>query len=88
MQLSRTETELINKLDSDSLNILYAAAYLRIFQSHWFNKGHSIDTKPAIIGTLYSTGMFYSDGKERKPRKNPESNEFGKKVIANVFRFM
>jgi hypothetical protein len=80
LPVSQIPGELISKLKNDSLNILYAAAYLRIIQSRWDDTGHSIDTRPDIIGTLYSTGLFYSDGTERIPRKNPEANIFGIKV--------
>ena len=80
IKMSKSPEEIIKKLQSDSLNILYAAAYLRIMQSRWSKSNCSIDDKPEILGTLYSTGLFHIDGTERKPRKNPEENAFGKKV--------
>ncbi len=40
----------------------------------------SINDKPEIIGTLYSTGLFYKDNLERNPNSNPKANEFGEKV--------
>ena len=80
LKVSKSPEEIIKKLQSDSLNIFYAAAYLRIMQSRWSKANCSIDDKPEILGTLYSTGLFHIDGIERKPRKNPETNSFGKEV--------
>ena len=80
LKTSKSPEEIIKKLQSDSLNIFYAAAYLRIMQSRWSKENCSIDNKPEILGTLYATGLFHIDGTERKPRKNPEANSFGKKV--------
>jgi hypothetical protein len=62
------------------LNILYAAGYLRIMESRWEKTGYQLKYKPGILGTLYSTGLFYNNGEERKPRQNPKPNAFGKKV--------
>ncbi len=80
LKISTSPEELILKLTNDSLNIFYAAAYIRIIQSRWEKEGFLLDDKPEIIGTLYSTGLFYRDGKERTPRMNPDANGFGKKV--------
>ena len=81
LKTSKSPEEIIKKLQSDSLNIFYAAAYIRIMQSRWSKANCSIDHKPEILGTLYSTGLFNIDGSERKPRRNPEANSFGKKVL-------
>jgi phosphoglycerol transferase MdoB-like AlkP superfamily enzyme len=78
--VSKSPSELLSKLSKDSLNIIYAAAYIRIIQSRWKKEGFSINEKPEIIGTLYSTGLFYNNGEERIPGKNPKSNFFGDKV--------
>jgi len=80
LKMSKSPEEIIKKLQSDSLNIYYAAAYIRIMQSRWSKTNCSIDNKPEILGTLYSTGLFHIDGTEREPRKNPEANSFGKKA--------
>ena len=80
LKMSKSPEEIIKKLQSDSLNIYYAAAYLRIMQSRWSKANCSLDDKPEILGTLYSTGLFHIDGTERKPRKNSEANSFGKKA--------
>jgi len=40
-----------------------------------------ISDRPDILGTLYSSGLFYSDGSERFPNNKPKSNHFGKRVI-------
>ncbi|NCQ18847.1 MAG: hypothetical protein COZ80_10885 [Ignavibacteria bacterium CG_4_8_14_3_um_filter_37_9] len=81
LKVSKSPAEIIKKLQNDTLNIYFAAAYLRIAQSRWSKANYSIDKKPAIIGTLYSTGLFHADGSERKPKDNPKANSFGKKVL-------
>ncbi|MBU1680059.1 MAG: hypothetical protein KKD86_14630, partial [Bacteroidetes bacterium] len=68
------------KLENDSLNIMYASAYLRIITSLWEKAGFPIDDRADILGTLYSTGLFKRDGKERKPNGSPKANKFGKEV--------
>lgn len=83
---SSTE-ELISKLINDSLNILYAAAYIKIIQSRWEKTGCSINDKPEIIGTLFSTGLFNINGTERKPNKYPKPNSFGEKVRKSISLF-
>jgi hypothetical protein len=80
LSVSQSPKELIAKLENDSLNIMYAAAYFRIIQSRWERAGHSINDRADILGTLYSTGIFNPDGTERLPRTNPEANMFGRKV--------
>ena len=80
LSVSQSPKELITKLQNDSLNIMYAAAYLRIIQSRWDRAGYPIDDRADILGTLYSTGLFNPDGTERLPRTNPEANMFGRKV--------
>ncbi len=77
INVSKSADEIINKLKIDSINIFYAAAYLRIIQSYWQRNGLFIDNYPEIIGSLYQVGLFYPDGKERKPRWNPQPNRFG-----------
>jgi len=85
--VSKTPFLLIEKLKNDSLNILYAAAYLRVIQSFWSYSGYSIDNKPEIIGSLYQLGLFHPDGEVRKPHFNPKANEFGKKVKESIELF-
>ncbi len=89
LNLSGSPKEIILKLENDSLNILYAAAYIKIMQNRWKNEGFPIGNKPQIIGTLYSTGLFHPNGEERKPNKNPKSNKFGNKVgeFIKLFKF-
>lgn len=81
--------KLINCLNNDSLNILYAALYIKIISLRWKSYNIDISLKPDILGTLYSTGVFYRNGSERKPRVNPVSNSFGmlaKKNYENIFK--
>lgn len=87
LKLSKTPKEIILKLKNDSLNILYAAAYIKIMINRWQTAGFPINKKPEIIGTLYSKGLFYPNGKERKPNKNPKANEFGKEVRDAIYLF-
>jgi hypothetical protein len=61
LSVSQSPKELIAKLENDSLNITYAAAYLRIIESRWEKAGYPIDDRADIIGTLYSTGLFNPD---------------------------
>lgn len=84
LKLSKSADEIINKLAIDSLNILYAAAYIKIMAHRWKTDGYPIHNKPEILGTLYSTGLFYSDGKERKPHSTPQPNKFGLEVKKSV----
>jgi hypothetical protein len=80
LPVSNSPKELILKRTNDSLNILYAAAYLRLMQSRWEKAGFPLDQRPDILGTLYSAGLFNNDGTERKPNANPKPNAFGKQV--------
>ncbi|MCD6375799.1 MAG: hypothetical protein J7L94_09755, partial [Caldisericaceae bacterium] len=84
LNVSKSPNILIKKLYNDSLNILFAAAYVRIIISFWEKAGFSITNKPEIIGTLYSTGLFLPSGKIRKPNSTPMPNYFGKSVIKNL----
>ena len=59
---------------------MYASAYLRIIINNWNKGGFPIDNRADILGTLYSTGLFKRNGKERLPNGNPKANEFGKIV--------
>lgn len=81
LTISNSSQEIINKLNNDSLNILYAGAYIRIIQSLWKKSGFPINDRVDILATLYSTGLFQSDGSLRKPHKNPKANYFGKKAV-------
>lgn len=88
LSVSKSPNELIVKLKVDSINIFYAAAYLKIITSYWKKAGFSIDEKPGIIGTLYSIGLFGVDGKPRKPYAYPKANWFGKKVKDSLSKFI
>ncbi|MBD3224449.1 MAG: hypothetical protein GF313_06955 [Caldithrix sp.] len=87
LSVSKSPSELIHKLRNDSLNILYAASYIRIIQSYWEKSGFSICNCPDIIGTIYSTGLFFRDGGIREPNSNPKSNFFGSKVLKVLHLF-
>ncbi len=87
LNVSKNPFQLIEKLKNDSLNIMYAAAYLRLIQSFWSKKGYSIDNRPEIIGSLYQLGLFHSNGKVREPHFYPKANEFGRKVKESIKLF-
>lgn len=80
LKISVSRQQLADNLMTDSLNVCYAAAYLRIMQSRWQQAGFAIGRRPGILGTLYSTGLFHADGTERLPNGNPQMNHFGRKV--------
>ena len=87
LKVSKTPFQLIEKLKSDSLNILYASAYLRVIQNYWSKSGYSIDNSPEIIGSLYQLGLFHPNGKVREPHFYPKANEFGEKVKESIELF-
>lgn len=87
LPISKSPREIIQKLQNDSLNIHYAAAYVKIIQNYWKKSGYRINNRPDIIGTLYSTGLFLLSGEVRTPNKNPKSNSFGKLVLKYLNNF-
>ncbi len=80
LPISKSPGEIIQKLQNDSLNILYAAAYIKIIQNYWQKAGFPIHNRPDILGTLYSTGFYKPNGEIREPNANPKANAFGKKT--------
>lgn len=87
LEVSKSPFQIIEKLQNDSLNILYASAYLRVIQNFWSSSGYSIDDRPEIIGSLYQLGLFHSNGKVREPHFNPRANKFGEKVKESIDLF-
>ena len=87
LKVHKNPYRLIDDLQNDSLNILYAAAYLRIIQSYWKKAGYSIDERPEIIGSLYQLGLFHKNGETREPHFNPKANTFGKKTLDSIHLF-
>jgi hypothetical protein len=88
LELSTNPASLMAKLQKDSLNILYAAAFIRISCHFWEKSGFPIADQPDIIGTLYSTGLYDRSGCIRKPNENPQANFFGKCVRKNISAFI
>lgn len=86
--------KLIERLDDPSLNIMYAVAYLAMFQRRWAREGVDISSRPDILGTLYSLGPFKTSGEERIPHPDPVPNRFGStalefynsEILADIFR--
>ena len=88
LSLSNSPDEIIHKLENDTLNIMYAAAFVRIAISYWEKSGFPIEDRADILGTLYSTGLFKRDGKARLPNGKPEANVFGDKVKKAIALFI
>lgn len=73
--------EMIEKLDTPEINILYAACYVAIINKLWepfFDPFDSGNIKVGIIATIYSLGIIDSSNKIRDPHSNAQMNEFGK----------
>jgi hypothetical protein len=82
LEISQSPQEIINKLEDARINLLYASAYIRIIQSYWESKGHSIDNRVDIIATIFSYGIFSrSTGEPLKPHANPKPNMFGREAL-------
>ncbi len=73
--------KLIKRLDDPGMNIMYAVAYLAMFQSRWQRDGVDISSRPDILGTLYSLGAFKTNGEERIPHPDPVPNRFGSTAL-------
>ena len=82
LPVSQSPQEIIDKLEDDRTNLLYAAAYMRIIQSYWESRGYSIDDRVDIIATIFSYGMFSRQtGEPLKPNADPKPNKFGKEAL-------
>jgi len=74
--LSKSRSELAKKLQNDSINILYAAAFLKMNIERWKSEGSfgkegiDISENVGILATLYSNGP-------RKPNTEIKVNKFG-----------
>jgi len=80
--VSQSSQEIINKLEDDLANLLYASAYMRIIQSYWESRGFSIDNRLDIIATIFSYGIFSrSTGEPLKPNSDPKPNWFGGEAL-------
>jgi hypothetical protein len=89
LSISQSPQEIINKLENDRINLLYAAAYMRIIQSYWTNKGYSIDNRVDIIATIFSYGIFSREtGEPLKPNNNPQPNWFGVQANEAYIQFI
>lgn len=82
LPLSKSPRAIIKKLRNDSLNINYAAAYVKIIENYWEKEGFSIKSRADILGTLYSTGLYNSKGELRKPNASPKANYFGENALS------
>jgi hypothetical protein len=82
LPISQSPQEIIDKLEYDRTNLLYASAYMRIIQSYWESRGYSIDDRVDIIATIFSYGIFSrSTGEPLKPNSDPKPNWFGEQTL-------
>ncbi len=82
LPISQSAQEIIDKLEDNHMNFLYAAAYIRIIQSYWESRGYSIDDRVDIIATIFSYGMFSRQtGEPLKPNADPKPNRFGEEAL-------
>jgi hypothetical protein len=82
LQISQSPQEIIDKLNDDRTNLLYAAAYMRIIQSYWEKAGFPIDDRVDIIATIFSYGIFSREtGEPLKPHEEPKANWFGSEAL-------
>lgn len=70
---------IIEKLNQDSINIEYIAAYLNLLSNMWEDEFPEIRNNPAILGTLYNLGH------EKIPHSDPQPNDFGLIVNNNMY---
>jgi hypothetical protein len=84
LPISSSAQNIIDKLNDEQTNLLYAAAYMRIIQSYWGKAGFPIDDRVDIIATIFSYGMFSREtGEPLKPHGEPKANCFG----SEAYRF-
>jgi hypothetical protein len=82
LSVSQSPKEIIDKLEDNRTNLLYASAYMRIIQSYWERRGHSIDDRVGIIATIFSYGIFSrATGEPLKPNADPQPNWFGEQTL-------
>ena len=80
--ISQSPQEIIDKLEDDRINLLYASAYMRIIQNYWESRGYSIDDRVDIIATIFSYGIFSrKTGEPLKPNGDPKPNWFGGEAL-------
>jgi hypothetical protein len=88
LSVSQSPQEIIESLEDDKTNLLYASAYMRIIQSYWESKSFSIDDRVDIIATIFSYGIFSrSTGKPLKPNADPKPNWFGEQAFEIYMNF-
>ena len=63
------------RLEDNSWNIMYVAAYIKYFEDTWIDVFPEISSRPDILGTLYNIGH-----EKTSPNSNPGSNKFGDDV--------
>ncbi|MDI1433205.1 PAAR domain-containing protein [Polyangium sorediatum] len=64
------------RLEVNSINTLYAAAYMRYFINEWSTEFPLVAARPDILGTLYNLGH-----EKTSPHGNPQVNDFGEDVL-------
>lgn len=77
---SRTRSELIDRLERPSTNLMYAAAYVALIAALWddvLDDSTVKNVRVGVIATLYSLGLVRADGSLRTPHADPAMNRFG-----------
>jgi hypothetical protein len=74
---------IVERLKDPWLNLRYVAAKLHFSITRWAQAGYDIETRHAILGTLYNIEDV-RDAKE--PHDKPEANDFGKGVESNYHK--
>ena len=69
------------RLENDTWNINYVAAYIKALEDLWKKDFPEISSSPDILGTLYNLGH------EKKPNSTPKPNWFGEKV-GDIYNMM
>ena len=81
MPYSNGWDEIVERLNTPEINILYASCYIAMISKEWEPVLELIDSgnnKVGIIATIYSLGILDSDSKIRKPHLDAKANNFGK----------
>ena len=74
---SKSRQDIVRRLLDPSENSKYIAAFFAAVQKRWRDVGFSIDDRPEIAATLYSTGVVKGDVEMKIPHGSPHANEFG-----------
>jgi hypothetical protein len=78
LRQSVSRLDLVQKLATDSSNLLYVTAYLEMIKHRWKAAGTPLDTSISVVASLYALGAMKANGDERMPHGHAEPNQFGR----------